>query len=115
MGGYGVYFALRLGVAISEFVSVGEPQTIGRVELRALLRALNELTMLQPAAILCDWNHIVEGCKGQVKKWQRNDWRTTVGPVKDTDLWKQILILFEVYGTRVAVYHVPSHPRKVMQ
>ena len=104
-----MYFPSRPGVNVSEFVPVGEPQTIGRAELRAVLRALNEVTMLQPAAILCDSKYIVDGCKGQAKKWQRNDWQTTAGPVKHTDLWKQILILLEVYGTHVAIYHVPSH------
>ena len=86
VGGYGAYFPSRPGVNVSEFVPVGEPQTIGRAELRAVLRALNEVTMLQPAAILCDSKYIVDGCKGQAQKWQRNDWRTTAGLVKHTDL-----------------------------
>ena len=74
-----------------------------------MLRALNEMTMLQPAAILCDSKYIVDVCKGQAHKWQRNEWRTAAGPVKHTDLWKQILILLDVYGTHVSIYHVPSH------
>ena len=35
VGGYGVYFPSRPGVNVSEFVPVGEPQAIGRAELRA--------------------------------------------------------------------------------
>ena len=31
------------------------------------------------------------------------------GPVIHTDLWKQILILLDMYGSHVTVHHVPSH------
>ena len=86
---------------VSEFLPVGELQTIGRAELRAVLRALNEVRMLRLASIMWDSKHIVDGCSGQAIKWKRNEWRTTSGPVKHTDLWKQILILLEVYATHV--------------
>ena len=68
MGGYGVYFPLRPGVNVSEFVPVGEPQTIGRAEFRPVGRGLNEVTMLQPAAILCHSKYIVDRCNGQAQK-----------------------------------------------
>ena len=91
---------------VSEFLPVSELQTIGRAELRAVLMALNKVTMLRPATILCDSKYIVDGCSGQAKKWQR---KTTSGPVIHTYLWKQILILLEVYGSHVTVHHVPPH------
>ena len=69
VGGYGVYFPSRLEMNVSEFLPVGELQTIGRAELRAVLRALNEVNMLRPASILCDSKYIVDGCNGQAKKW----------------------------------------------
>ena len=106
VGGFGVYFPSRPEMNVSEFVPVGELQTIGRAELRAVLRALNEVTMLRPASIMCDSKYIVDGCNGQAIKWQRNEWLTTSGPVKYTDLWKQILILLEVYATHVTVHNV---------
>ena len=108
-GGLGVYFPSRPEMNVSEFVPSGELQTIGRAELRAVLRALNEVAMLRPRTILCVSKDIVDGCNGQVKKWQRNKWHTTSGPVKHTDLSKQIFILLEVYATHVTVQHVPSH------
>ena len=46
VGGFGVYSPSRPEMNVSEFLPVGEWQTIGRAELRAALRALNELTML---------------------------------------------------------------------
>ena len=109
VGGHGVYFLWRPEMNVSEFLPMGELQTIGRVELRAVPKALNEVTMLGPASILCDSKYIVDGCNGQGKKWQRNKWRTTAGPVIHTDVWKQILILLDVYGTHVTVHHVASH------
>ena len=108
-GGFGVYFPSQPEMNVSEFLPVGELQTIGRAELRAVLRALNEVTMLRPASIMCDSKYIVDGCNGRAMKWRRIEWRTTSGPVEHTDLWKQILILLEVYATHVTVHHVPSH------
>ena len=58
---------------------------------------------------MCDSKYIVDGCNGQAMKWKRNEWCTTSGPVKHTDLWKEISILMEVYATHVTVHHVPSH------
>ena len=49
---------------VSEFLPVSELQTIGRAELRAVLKALNEVTMLRPVSILCDSKCIVDGCNG---------------------------------------------------
>ena len=104
-----VYVPSRPEMNVSDFLPVGELQTIGRAELRVVLRALNEVTTLRPASIMCDRKHIVDGCNGQAMKWKRNEWRTTSGPVKHADLWKQILIVLEVYATHVTVHHVSSH------
>ena len=93
----------------SDFIPVGELQTIGQVEVIAVLRALNEATSLRPASIMCDSKYIVDGRNGQAMKWKRSKWRTTPGPVKHTEFWKQILILLEVYATHVTVHRVPSH------
>ena len=41
---------------VSEFIMVVEMQTIERAELRVVLRALNEVTVLKLASILCDSN-----------------------------------------------------------
>ena len=108
VGGYGVYSPSRPEMNVSDFLLVGEVQTTGRAEFRAVLRALNEVTMLKIASILCDSKYIVDGCNGQGQTWQRNEWRTRAGPVIHTDMWNQILILLDVYGTHVSVHH--HHP-----
>ena len=53
---------------MSEFLPVGELQTIGRAELKAVLAALNEVTMLKLASALCDSKYIVDSCNGQANK-----------------------------------------------
>ena len=109
VGSFGVYFPSRPEMNVTDFIPVGELQTIGRAKLRAVPRALNEVTMLRPASIMCDSKYIMDGCNGHAMKWKRDEWRTASRPVKHTDLWKQILILLEVYATHVTVHHVPSH------
>ena len=58
---YQVYLPERPEMDASEFLPLQELRTTGRAELRALLRALHEVTMLKHAAVLCDSEYIVDG------------------------------------------------------
>ena len=92
---------------VIEFIPMHEPRTIERAQLRALLKALHEVTMLKHIAVLCDSKYLVDGCNG-IRKWQHNNWRMTSTPVAHADLWKPILVLLNVYGAHVTVHRVPS-------
>ena len=94
---------------VLQFLPLRERQTIGRPELRAVLRALDQVTMVTPATILSHSKYIVDGCHFHAKKWPTNHGWTTVGLVRHTDLWKVILIFVAAHAWHAVVHRVRSH------
>jgi ribonuclease HI len=71
-------------------------QTSNRAELRAVIAALEFRLWnnegCQRLVITADSSYVVEGCTEWIKKWQRNGWQTsTHKPVKNQDLWKELI------------------------
>ena len=83
---FGGYLPSRAEMNVLEFIPVVEMRTIGRAELKAAPRALNEVTMLNPASILCDSKYIVDGSNRQAAKWWHDVSRTTSGVVMHIDM-----------------------------
>ena len=74
---------------------VAEP-TSNRAELRATIAALQFRHWtgegLQRLVIATDSSYVVEGCTQWVKKWPQTRWATRTGaPVKNRDLWEEII------------------------
>ena len=70
--------------------------TNNRMELRAALHALKALKRPCRVELHTDSEYLKNGITGWLQQWVRNGWRTaTKKPVKNKDLWKQLLPLVE--------------------
>jgi ribonuclease HI len=88
-GGWGAI--LREGLSEKEIFG-GEPQTNNnRMELTAVIRALE--TLVQPSAVevYTDSQYVQKGISEWLPDWKRRGWRTADRkPVKNVDLWQQL-------------------------
>ena len=71
----------------------GEPLTTNnRMELKAAIEGLNALKKPCRVQLYTDSNYVRDGITRWIHGWQRNGWRTSDRkPVKNDDLWKQLL------------------------
>ncbi len=68
-----------------------EPATTNnRMELTAAVRGLSSLKEPCEVHITTDSNYVKDGITQWIRKWKRNGWRTTTGPVKNQDLWQML-------------------------
>ena len=89
VGGWGVL--LRCGARTRELYG-GEPQTTNnRMELTAVIRALEALKGRCRVKLYTDSMYVQQGISVWIHQWKRRGWKT-VGkkPVKNEDLWRQL-------------------------
>lgn len=81
-----------------------EPDTTNnRMELMAVLRALNAAKKHAELEIHTDSQYVKNGMQSWVKNWKKNNWRTASRqPVKNQDLW---MALDEVASTIKIHWH----------
>ena len=91
-GGWGAL--LRSGGHEKEIFG-GEPHTTNnRMELTAVIRALQTLTRACPVAIHTDSQYVKNGIETWIHGWRRNGWKTADRkPVKNADLWRELAAL----------------------
>jgi ribonuclease HI len=70
----------------------GEPHTTNnRMELVAVIRALEALTRESDVAIYTDSQYVKNGIESWIHGWKRNGWKTSERkPVKNEDLWREL-------------------------
>ena len=70
----------------------GEPETTNnRMELLAVIRALEALTRSTRVLITTDSQYVKKGITEWITNWKRNGWKTAARkPVKNSDLWRQL-------------------------
>jgi ribonuclease HI len=70
----------------------GEADTTNnRMELTAVIRALEALKRPSRARVFTDSQYVQKGISQWVHDWKRRDWRTAdKKPVKNIDLWKRL-------------------------
>ena len=70
----------------------GEPATTNnRMELTAVIRALEELPHGSRVRLYTDSQYVQKGMKEWIHDWKRRGWRTAdKKPVKNEDLWKHL-------------------------
>ena len=70
----------------------GEAQTTNnRMELTAVIRALQALTRRCRIELHTDSKYVQQGISTWIHGWKKNGWRTAdKKPVKNDDLWKQL-------------------------
>jgi ribonuclease HI len=88
-GGWGA--TLLRGGKLEELYG-GEPNTTNnRMELTAVIRALEALPPGTRARVHTDSQYVQLGISGWIQKWKRNGWRTAdKKAVKNEDLWRRL-------------------------
>jgi len=89
-GGWGA--VLRMGGHEKE-LSGGEPLTTNnRMELTAVIKALEALKRPCRITLSTDSRYVMDGLTRWIHGWRRNGWRTADRkPVKNADLWQELL------------------------
>ena len=88
-GGWGVL--LRIDGAETELCG-GEPATTNnRMELLAVIEALQSLTQPVKARVYTDSQYVQKGISEWIHSWKQRGWRTaSKEPVKNEDLWRRL-------------------------
>lgn len=88
-GGWGVVLRWR---GIEKELYGGEPETTNnRMELMAVIMALESLKRPVCIRIATDSQYVQRGISEWLPRWQRNGWRTSDRqPVKNRDLWERL-------------------------
>lgn len=70
----------------------GERQTTNnRMELTAVIRALEALTRTCDVALYLDSQYVKQGIESWIHTWKKNGWRTSDRkPVKNAELWREL-------------------------
>ncbi|MEN8174378.1 MAG: ribonuclease HI [Pseudomonadota bacterium] len=70
----------------------GEPHTTNnRMELLAVIRALETLKRRCEVRVVTDSQYVRNGITQWIRAWKRNGWRTAARkPVKNADLWREL-------------------------
>jgi ribonuclease HI len=89
VGGWGAL--LTFGDREKEIFGGEKDTTNNRMELLAVIRALEALTRPCAAAIYVDSAYVKNGITDWIHGWKRNGWRTAdKKPVKNADLWMEL-------------------------
>ncbi len=94
-GGWG-YVILDDGTAGAERCGGERKTTNNRMEMQAVIEALRALRKGEEVTIYTDSTYLKNGITSWIHKWKRNGWKTSAGqPVKNDDLWREMLQLTE--------------------
>ena len=110
-GGYGAI--LRYGEHIKELSGGEEQTTNNRMELTAVITALEALKEPCLVILTTDSKYVVDGIeKGWAKSWRENGWKKKdKKPALNPDLWGRLLDLLEVHEVKFNwVKGHASHP-----
>ena len=100
-GGWGVL--LVSGTARKEIHGGEAATTNNRMELTAVIKALEALTRPARVDVYTDSRYVRDGISEWITKWKKNGWRTAAKkPVKNVDLW---LRLDELRGKHRITWH----------
>ena len=99
-GGYGVI--LRYNGHIKELSGGDSATTNNRMELTAIIRALDALKEPCKVTLTTDSQYVVNSVeKKWLYNWEKKNWiRAKNDPVPNTDLWKQLIPLLEKHEVK---------------
>jgi ribonuclease HI len=96
-GGWGVL--LKSGGQEKELFGGDAATTNNRMELMAVIQALQALKRPCEVTLHVDSQYVLKGITEWLPGWKRKGWRTAAGqPVKNVDLWQQLEKLVEEGG-----------------
>ena len=88
-GGWGA--VLRFGDRERELCGGESPTTNNRMELMAVIQALEALKRPCAVDVTTDSQYVKNGITGWIHQWKRNGWKTAARkPVKNADLWHRL-------------------------
>ena len=87
-GGWGC--VLMYGEHTLELHGGESSTTNNRMELTAVIRAVEALKVPCEIELHSDSSLVVNGWNSWLEGWKRKDWRTTSGPVANRDLWERL-------------------------
>jgi ribonuclease HI len=95
-GGWG---ALLVSAGHRKEISGGEPNTTNnRMEMTAVIRALESLKRPSTVEVHTDSQYVQKGISEWMSGWKRRNWHTADGkPVKNQDLWLQLDALSQLH------------------
>ena len=87
--------------------------TNNRMELMAVIKALESLEFGQPIKVVTDSEYVAKGVTQWSRNWVRNGWKTRSGdPVLNRDLWEHLLQLYQLHAvTLETVKGHSGHPQ----
>lgn len=89
-GGWGVI--LRMGKHEKELSGSDPATTNNRMEMTAVIRALNALIEPCEVTIHSDSRYVIDGITKWVHGWKRNGWvNASKQPVRNADLWHDLI------------------------
>ncbi len=88
-GGWGALLRFR---GHEKEIAGGEAMTTNnRMELMAVIAALQSITRTCKVAVTTDSKYVQQGISGWIHGWKRNGWKTAdKKPVKNVDLWQML-------------------------
>ena len=88
-GGWGVLLSYK---GTEKELCGGESMTTNnRMELMAVIKALEALTKTAQVMVTTDSQYVKKGISEWIKNWKRNCWKTaSKKPVKNADLWEHL-------------------------
>lgn len=81
-------------------ISGGEEVTTNnRMELSAVIEALDHLEPKCLVLLYSDSRYVVDGMNKYISKWKKRNWRTADGkPVSNRDLWEKLTVLLKKHN-----------------
>ncbi len=76
------------------------PTTNNRMELLAAIRGLEAVPEPAEVHLFSDSQYLTKGLGEWLDGWKRKGWRTTSGPVRNADLWRELDALRGVHRIR---------------
>lgn len=96
VGGWGAL--LRYGDVEKELWGGESNTTNNRMELLAVINALEAVTRSVPLRITTDSRYVKSGITEWIHNWKKNGWKTSARkPVKNVDLWQQLDNLVQMH------------------
>jgi ribonuclease HI len=93
-GGWGA--VIRAGRHEKEMASGEAETTNNRMELTAVIEALNALKRPCRVTLSTDSRYVMDGLTKWIHGWRRNGWKTAAKkPVKNADLWQALVAATE--------------------
>lgn len=94
---------LKFGGHEKELCGGARETTNNRMELTAVIRSLQALKEPCAVALTTDSKYVSDAItKGWLYGWQKKNWRLAGGgPVKNVDLWEELLALLAVHQVKV--------------